>query len=424
VQIDLPRGGYVPRVSWRDETSAGATLVAVERVELAPGNGMPTLRVAPFAVAGTPDTPVITTERLASRIADAFALFDVINVIPPSTAPAGYYDYRLDGTIEYRGNETVDLRFKLVDEADGTVIWSRALEKLSGAEDGGAIERNVILELATAVVQPYSVISSNDRAKRFAGDTLDPRYRALIDAADALRTFDPVTHVRARDRLEELTAIDPNFANGFSLLAGFYVREYLTGLGARPGDPPALDRALKAARRGVELKPQSARAYHLLFSVLFSRGEKDAAIAAAEKAMALNPYDLLIMAEYGGRLIYCGEVDRGLSILHDSVGRSGVLLAWSHFAMFVGHYVRGQLAEARYHASQLTNETYAYGQLARALIAQADGDSAEARRAVQALLTLQPSWREDARREIGKLVNAAALADRLAGDLLATGYLP
>jgi len=265
------------------------------------------------------------------------------------------------------------------------------------------------------------VTFANDRVKRFAA--LDPRYRALLDAADVLRSFDPAGHVRARDRLEQLIAIDPNFANGFALLAVFHAREHLVGFGARPHDPPALDRALKAARRGIELKPQSARAYHILFIVLFLRGEKDAGIVAAEKAIALNPYDVLIPTEYGGRMIFCGEIDRGMAILHDAVGFGAVLPSWSHFALFVGHYMRGDLAEARYHASQLTSETYVYGQLARALIAHADGDATEARRCVQTILSLQPAWREAPRREIGRLINASAIADRLAGDLLATGYL-
>ena len=252
---------------------------------------------------------------------------------------------------------------------------------------------------------------------------LDPRYRALLSAGDALRSFDPVAQVHIRDRLEQLIAADPNFANGFSLLAVFHSREHMVGFGARPGEPPPLDRALKAARRGIELRPQSARAYHVLFSMLFLRGEKDAGIAAAEKAIALNPYDALIPTELGGRLIYCGDIDRGMAILHDAVGSSAVLPSWSHFALFVGHYMRGDIAEARYHASQLTSETYVYGQLARALITHIDGDAAETRRAVQTILSLQPAWGDDPRREIGKLVNASAIADRLAGDLVATGYL-
>jgi tetratricopeptide (TPR) repeat protein len=424
VVIELPRGGYVPRISRR----AGVAAAPAARIALQPGNGMPTLRVAPFVVLGTPDTRVIAPETLSGRIAEAFALFEIVNVAmaaPPqgrNGAPPSRSDYRLDGTLEYRGGGAVDLRFKLIDEGDSTVIWSRVFEKLSG-EDGAA-ERGVVLELATAIVQPFGVISANDRAKRVAGNGLDPRYLGLLAAGDAFRSYDPVAHVRARDRLEQLTDVDPNFANGFTLLAAFYMREHMIGFGLRPDEPPPLERALKAARRGIELRPQSARAYHILFAVLFSRGEKDAGIAAAERALALNPYDVLIPAEYGGRMIYCGEVDRGMAILHEAVGFGTVVPSWSHFALFVGHYVRGDLAQARYHASQLTAETYVYGQLARALIAHADGEADEARRAVQAILALQPAWRIDPRRELGKLVNAPSIADRLADDLAATGYLP
>ena len=420
IVIDLPRGAYVPSIALRVLAGAVAAAPGAEEFVLAPGNGMPTLRVAPFAVVGTPDTQIVTAESLGARIAEAFVLFDGVNVTAPAPDdPPARSDYRLDGMVEYRGNQSVDVRFKLTDESDATVIWSRAFESLSG-EDGEA-ERRIVLELGNTLVQPYGVTFANDRVKRFAA--LDPRYQALLDTADVLRSFDPAGHVRARDRLEQLVAIDPNFANGFTLLAAFYAREHMVGFGERPDDPPPLDRALKAARRGIDLKPQSARAYHLLFTVLFLRGEKDAGIVAAEKAIALNPYDVLIPTEYGGRMIYCGEIDRGMAILQDAVGFGAVLPSWSHFALFVGYYMRGDIAEARYHASQLTSETYVYGQLARALIAHADGDETETRRAVQTILSLQPAWGEVPRREIGRLINASAIADRLGGDLLATGYL-
>jgi adenylate cyclase len=428
VMIELPRGGYAPRISWRAEVAQAP----VTEAPLQPGNGMPTLRVAPFVIVGTADTRAIGAETFGSRIAEVFALFEVTNVIvaaPPNarhapSAPsssAGRSDYRLDGTIEYRGNGLVDARFKLVDESDATVIWSRAFERLSDPDGCGETERHVIFELATAVVQPFGVISANDRAKRFGTNVLDPRYCCLLEAADALRSFDPAAHVRAREGLERLTARDQNFAGGFSLLAALYGREHMAGFGARPGDPPALDRALKAARRGIELRPQSARGYHILFAILFYRAEKEAGIQAAEKAIALNPYDILITTEYGGRLIYCGEIDRGMEILRAAVGFGAILPAWCHFSLFVGHYMRGDLAEARYHAGQMTTETYVYGQLARALIAGYDGNIEEAHRAKRAIFALQPAWKDDPRAGIGKLINAAEIVDRLYEGLMVTG---
>ena len=115
-----------------------------------------------------------------------------------------------------------------------------------------------------------------------------PAFDRFIEAGESFRTFDPTIHARARALLEHLTIVDPGFASGFTYLAGIYCREHQFGFDAPPDSPPALDRALRAARQGIELKPQSARAYHALFIVLFARGELEAAFAAAEKTVALN----------------------------------------------------------------------------------------------------------------------------------------
>jgi tetratricopeptide (TPR) repeat protein len=418
ILIDLPRGGYAPRIRWRDSVAAA---VSPEAERLAPGNGMPTLRIAPFVIIGTPDTRVIDGESLSAKLCEAFALFDVVNVAaaaPPSSG--GRNDYRLDGTVEYRGGGSVDLRFRLVDKADETVIWSRAFERLSG-EASGDTERKVILELATSIVHPYGIIWAHDRGKQIGANSLDPRYRALIEAGEAIRSFDPAAHVRARAELERLTAIDPAFAVGRSILSLIYAREHLFGFAARPGDTPALDRALKAAREGIELKPQSARAYQVLYAVLFFRGENAAAMAAAEKAVALNPYDVLMLSDYGGRLIFAGEIDKGMTILRATQDIGVILPSWTHFYLFLAHYLRDEFAEARFHAGQLTSETHVFGQLARALIAHRDGQAEDARRAIQAILAIQPEWKAHARREIGKMITGPDVADRLVRDLAAAG---
>jgi len=427
IAIGLPRGGYVPRISWRtDVTGGGNAGGAAAGAQIAParapvGNGFPTLRVAPFVVIGTPDTPIVTGETLGTKLAEAFAQFELINVVVASSS-GGRSDYRLDGTIEYRGNGTVDLRFRLVDESDARVIWSRLFDGLSG-EDSSAVEHRIIIELATIIVQPYGIIWAYDRARQRAGSGADPRYRCLIDAGEAFRSFDPAEHVRIRDELEYLTTTGPSFAAGASYLSIFYTREYLFGFGRRPDASPPLDRALKAARLGIELKPHSARAYHLLFIVLYFRNEIEAANAAARKAIALNRYDLLILADYGGRMLLSGDVDKGMAIVRDAIGLGAILPAWTHLYLFVGTYIRGDLAEARYHASQLTSEAYVFGHLARALIAVGDGDLAAARRLVQAILSLQPEWQKDPRGEIGKMVVSPTITDRLVRVLEDAGVL-
>jgi len=242
----------------------------------------------------------------------------------------------------------------------------------------------------------------------------------MIAAGEAFRAFDKAAQQQLQRELERLTALDPTFAPGFSNLAVIHAFAYAHGFGD-PDDASGLDRALKAARRGVELKPQSSFAYHVLFIVLFLRGETEAAFAAAEKAVTLNPYDVGMRADYGGRLILAGELDKGMEILGETVAFGAILPSWTHFYLFLGHYLRGELAEARFHAGQMTSEKHIYGQLARALIAHRDGQAEEARRTIQAILASYPHWKADPRREIGKLITGDALADRLTRELVEAG---
>jgi len=366
VLIALPRGGYVPRVSWRAH-GPGTPVVVAETAEpsaLAPGNGLPTLRVAPFVVTGRPGRLVIDGEALSGKLCEAFALFDMINVIGAAPAAHGRYDYRLDGTLEYR-DDTVFIRFRLVDKTDETVIWSRSFEHQAG-ENNTEIERRLIRDLSTSIVQRFGIIWSHERARQFAANVGDPRYRALIQAGEAFRSFDLVAYARARTELERLIKIDPGFAAGFTYLGLVYATEYVARIGGPPNDISALDRALKFARRGVELKPHSAFAHHILFVILFFRGETEAASATAEKAIALNPNDIIVLADYGGRLIFAGQVDKGMEILNQTVAFGAILAVWAHFYLFLGHYLRDELPEARFHASQMTSDTYFYGRLPRA----------------------------------------------------------
>src|SRR4029077_6603373 len=123
----------------------------------------------------------------------------------------------------------VGLRFRLIDESDATVIWSRSFERLSCVEGNEQTGHYLILQLAAPIVQPFGVISANDRAKRLGTGKLDVRYCALLEAGDALRSYGPAAHVRVRAELERLIAADPNFATGHITLAMFFSREYFTG---------------------------------------------------------------------------------------------------------------------------------------------------------------------------------------------------
>ena len=268
---------------------------------LPPGNGLPVLMMPPFAVSGTPGPRSIAAGSLQETLSNAFTHFDLVNVQLESadhqaaagneTPPAreANADYRFSGFVEYADDGAARLLFRLIDLSDGSIVWSRVIDRVLGGDDKAAAEERIVRELAGILLQPFGVIYAYQRAKILNGTLTDPRYRCLVDVINSFRSFEPAQQERGRDCLEQITMRDPGFALGFSYLAAVDLREYLYDFGQRPGDAPPLERGLTAARRGVELNPESSRAYEMVFVIQFARRELVAAFDAAAKAIRAQP---------------------------------------------------------------------------------------------------------------------------------------
>jgi Tfp pilus assembly protein PilF len=155
--------------------------------------------------------------------------------------------------------------------------------------------------------------------------------------------------------------------------------------------------------------------------VLFASKDVAPAFAASERAIALNKYDTAVLGDYGGRLIAAGEVERGLNVLRRAAGAGVVLPSSQHFYLFLGNYLQGDMSVAAYQASQITGERQPLGLLARALSAYASKETERARQALDALVALQPAWRDDTRGQLAKFFTDPTIIDRLARDLSAAG---
>jgi len=483
IRIDLPRGSYVPTFSRRGAEAAAAPglppaapavparhdlrgvaglfliallagiaaaavvgwlyrtgpLVADKKPAapqaaadaLPPGNGMPVVFMPPFEVTGMPQPHSLPASAMHAALTDAFSHFELVNVAleapdehasaDGATSPGPRADYRFTGAVEYADDGAARLRFRLTDVGENSIVWSRAFDPVPLADDQSAAEEKVVRELAGILVQPFGVIYAHQRGKVLSGTANDPRYRCLVEVIDSFSSFDPAQHGRGRDCLERLTVRDPAFAQGFSYLAALDLREYQYNFGRRPGDAPPLDRGLRAARRGVELSPESSRAYEVLFVILFARRDVAAAFDAANKSIALNKYDMRSLGAYGARLIAIGDIERGLATLREAGGDGTVRPPFEEFFLFLGEYLRGNTAEAAFHAGQLTGNNFELGLVARALAAARLGDRDTAALALDRLVELDPAWRDDLRGNLGKFFVAPTVIDRLAGDLVAAG---
>ena len=466
VVIDLPRGSYVPTFTCRVASPpiqkvagssrsrsrlglwiAGVVVLAVaagglwfnsvyrhsvsdsagdwptSSKQLRPGNGMPTLLVQNFEAFGTARANALSAPALREKMRNAFTRFETINVAAESGYPAKPPKYSLLGFVDYLADGGARARLSLLDVGDGNVVWTQTFVQAPG-EDRENAEERIAGAVATVILQPFGIIRARDYNRFLAGGQGDARYRCLLITSDAFRSFYADAHERARGCLERLIAIDPGFAIGYSYLAGVYNQEWAFGFGKGGNDPTALDAALTFARRGVELGPDSARAWHILSTVLFNRRDIPAAIAAIQKSMALNPYDKIVAADYGGRLVSIGEIERGMTYLEHFTGIGGVRPVWQHFYLFLGNYMRGKMPEATQEADEMTSDIYTFGLFARALTAAANGNREKSKANWDRLIALRPVWQENPRSALERFISSPVILDRLTSDLAAAGLGP
>jgi tetratricopeptide (TPR) repeat protein len=396
--------------------------------QLQPGNGMPVILLHPLAVSGTPKPDVVPSTTLVEKLRAALTRFDTINVVLPNELADAEkrgvkrpVRLRLTGNVDYRDDGAVNLRFQLFDAADNALVWSRVFERFAEKGSQAAAEDAIVTEIVTILAQPFGVIRAHERNRYVATGLGDPRYNCIVESSESLRSFDPIQHRKAKDCLDRLTRIDPSFASGFAYLAALYLREYQFDIGVGAGQRASLDRALVLARQAVEKQPESSRAYQILSAVLYGRQDYSGSLAAAERAVALNRYDMTVLSDYGGRLVMSGEIDKGLELLEQAAAYGTLRPSWYNFYLFLGHYLKGNRDAASHYASQITPERYPLGHVAHALAAHAAGNKEQTREALLKLVALRVSWRSDLAGELRKLIGSEMIVQQLANDLAAAG---
>ncbi|HET6520672.1 MAG TPA: hypothetical protein VFG47_12770 [Geminicoccaceae bacterium] len=301
--------------------------------------------------------------------------------------------YVLRGSL--RGSpDRIRVTGELLDAGTGATLWAEGYDRDLTTADIFAIQEDIARQVATAVAQPYGIIFRED-AKRTA---LQPPER--LDAYECSLRFyayranvGPEPHAAVRACLERAVEREPGYAAGWAMLAVLHVDEDRYLFNRRPDGPPPLDRALEAAGRAAELGPDDARVQQALMLVHFFRGEPDEAMAAGERALALNPNDTELMGEFGGRQVLLSERrERGEALLREALARNPGQAGFYHGMLAVALYLDGRYAAAADEIRRADQPDFHLAHAVEAMIYGQLGWRGEARAAARRFMELYPTF--------------------------------
>jgi adenylate cyclase len=196
--------------------------------------------------------------------------------------------YALEGSIR-RGGDRVRISAQLIDSGTGAHRWAEHYDR--ELKDVFTIQDEVVRTIA-------GFLAAHVNKAEVERTLLKPpatwqAYDHYLRAAAAWASFQSswkLEHLlETRGHLADSLKMDPKYARAYSLLASTHRVAWLNPLNDEHLSPSALDQAISLARTAIELDPHLPEAYAELGYNIIRKRDFDAAAAAAERAIALNP---------------------------------------------------------------------------------------------------------------------------------------
>src|SRR5213594_1416048 len=327
--------------------------------------------------------------------------------------------YVLEGSIRKRGSG-IRVGAQLVDTRTGTQLWAETYNRDLKASSIFAAQDDIAARIVATVADSYGVLVHSMRSAIGRKDDADLTPVEWQFQYFAYREqITPSAHAALKTRLERAAERDARRSDLWACLAQIYVDEYAFGF---PGnDETSLDRALTAARRGVELDRANQFAMVALAQTHFFRQDLAAFRPAAERAMALNPLNTDALGILGLQIVHTADFERGTAIVRRAMELNPNHAGWMHFAPLWDHFHKGEYEQALECANRVDVPGLFWPFLVMASACGHLGRRAEAAAAVRDLLALDSEFAAHARSNVGSWHFASGLMDPILDGLRKAG---
>ncbi len=214
--------------------------------------------------------------------------------------------YLVSGSVRRMG-QRVRVTVQLSDAANGTQLWSDQYD--DELSDIFAVQERIARRVAGTLATSLQQIALQ-RALRKPTDNLDA-YDLLLRArgltADPTRTSNRM----AREMLERVTQMAPNYSDAFAELADVYFQR--ATFGWTEFAQQDVETAIRLAQKAIEIDPDSVLAHSVLARAYTSVLKYDLGLAESERALQLNPSDGEAMLAHAAVLLWTGHIDKSIA---------------------------------------------------------------------------------------------------------------
>jgi len=219
--------------------------------------------------------------------------------------------YILGGSLR-RSEQRLRIAVELIDAASESVLWSDRfkveLEELFDLQEeiAGAVAARLSIQIDLAERRQESYYPRDMRA-----------YGLVLRGQHLIFKFNKAANWHARRLFEEAIEYAPEYSRAHSALSRTHNLDWRYAWSVAPGK--SLESAIVYARRAKEFDQLDARGFAEMGYARLYRRQHDEAIAEYEQALALNPKDSDIIAEYADALAYVEQPQRSVELMQKAM---------------------------------------------------------------------------------------------------------
>jgi tetratricopeptide (TPR) repeat protein len=243
--------------------------------------------------------------------------------------------YVLEGSVR-RAAARVRINAQLIDAADSSHLWADRFDR--DLADVFLLQDEVIGKIVSALsgVLPSAATSGTRRAGNLEAYDLFVRGRVQV-------TQSPESNRTAPQLLERAIALDPGFADAHAWLAMSHHFAWAYWLEATEHHQSL---ALAAARRAVSLDPENAVGHAILGDILIYSGKPEEGAVELAAALRINPNHADAWAFLGQLSAFEGRAAEGIEHLRNALRLNPHPPGWYYWLLGLAQYAAHQYADA------------------------------------------------------------------------------
>ncbi|MGD9081221.1 MAG: tetratricopeptide repeat protein [Desulfobacterales bacterium] len=216
--------------------------------------------------------------------------------------------YVLEGSVRKSG-EKVRITAQLIDALKGHHLWAETYDR--NIEDLFAVQEEITVKVITELREKITG-SAQIRFAEPCSENLEA-YLKYLQANELTQRFNTTDNAKAKRLAEEAVALDPEYACAYSLLGMIHRMDVFLGSTSSPAR--SLATAREMVDKAMEINPSLAGPHGILSLIYLTMDQYEKAIAAAEKAVALEPNNRIANIAMGITLVQAGRPEESIPFI-------------------------------------------------------------------------------------------------------------